>query len=449
MIQEVVKHKLFVALTTFILFLVFTLNIAGALTADGFIQNDKYSENFVIRQMKCKGQLYNDQLIGLRNWEENGKNLGCDESHYLPYNSSFGLQGRLGVFLDSIVSKVSKNVTVTVVIYQLLTALFSAIILALFVLWVRIQFGVTVAITFAVFVSLSPMIVSFSRNLYWAMPLMVAPIVYILYFYKSRASNAQHLIFLGGLTALLYLRFLCGYEYVTTLAIMVIATSLYVLTLEKTNIKELLKRVVWIGAAPVLAFVLAFSTHVLSLNQQTGSTVKSIEIIKNRAQERTVNAEYYTKYAYQSLEDVANDFYRISNEFVKYDKLKDNGSIPMAVIVAYAAHMLLPVVHIPILSGVFASYSQSFLAFIFALFLLYKFRNKWVSKKQEQKVRSLYIATAVGTAGYFSWLVFAYSHSLVHAFINGILMYLPAALFGFIIIGLYIEFLINKYIHRK
>jgi hypothetical protein len=46
--------------------------------------------------------------------------------------------------------------------------------------------------------------------------------------------------------------------------------------------------------------------------------------------------------------------------------------------------------------------------------------------------------------GYLSWLILARSHSLVHAHINGILLYLPFALFGYIIIGLYLQTLSGR-----
>jgi hypothetical protein len=278
---------------------------------------------------------------------------------------------------------------------------------------------------------------------------MIAPIVYILYFYQAKFTKRNAVIFGSGLTFLLYLHFLCGYEYVTTFAIMVVAVALAKLVIDKHNLKKNLFSLSLIGASPIIAMMLAFSTHILALSQQTGSIAKSVEVVKNRAEDRTVHAEYYTQYAYVSLNFVANDFYGASNEYLKYDRLKDSNSIPIAIIVAYAAHLLLPVVNTPFLSGVFASYAHSFAAFLGILLLLYVYRKKWVSKRRSQEVKGLYVGLIVGLAGYFSWLVFAYSHSLVHAHINGILMYLPTALFGFMILGLYIEFLIKKYIQRK
>lgn len=446
MIREIRNNKLFISLVTLFFFLAFTLNITGALTSESFVANDKFSENLVRYQMYCKGQLYDDQLIGLKDLQAVNQHPECTKTNYVAYNSQFGLQGKLGVILQQILHL---NSGAAIVVYQLLTALLSAMLFALLALWVRIRFGMSVAIVFSIFVSLSPMIVSFSRNLYWALPLMITPIVYILYFYTPSLSRKTHSWFLAGLALLLYLRFLCGYEYITTFTIMVVSVTLYELILSGMKYKSILKRIALVGLMPFVAFMLTFSTHVLSLNQQTGSTSKSIEIIKNRAQDRTINSQVYTQYAYMSLDYAANDFYKASNEYIKYDKIKDSGSVPVAILVAYTAHLLLPVVHTSILSGVFAAYAQSFSVFIIILVLLYRYRAKWVSKKQAQQVRALYVAATVGLAGYFSWLIFAYSHSLVHAHINGILMYLPTALFGFIILGLYIEFLIKKYIRRK
>lgn len=446
MIQEVFRHKFFVGLTTAFFFVAFTLNITGALSTDLFVENDKFSENFVRRQMLCEGKIYNNQLLGLTDWHAANQKPDCKTSNYSPYNSQYGLQGKFGVFLEQTLHLGS---SVTIVIYQIITALAAALLFALITLWVKVKFSLTAACIFAICVSMSPMLVSFSRNLYWSLPLMVAPIVYTLYFYKPSLSRRGLSYFLAGLTFLFLLRYLCGYEYITTLTVMVVSVISYELIVNSTDRGRAIRHAILVALASAIGIFFALTIHVFSLNTQTGSTAKSIETIKSRAQERTVNSKNYTQYAYMSLNYVANDFYKTSNEYLKYEKMEKTQSIPLAVVVAYAAHLLLPVLHLPVLNGVMAGYVQSFIGFIVLLSLLYYYKDKWVERKRYRQVLALYGATCVGMVGYFSWLVFAYSHTLVHAHINGILMYLPTALFGFIIIGLYIEFLINKYIHRK
>jgi hypothetical protein len=273
---------------------------------------------------------------------------------------------------------------------------------------------------------------------------MVAPIVYILYFFKTSFQKKEGVLFFSGLILLLYLRYLCGYEYVTTITIMLIATSLYFLMMSKSKFKKISQTIILFVLSSLVALLLAFSTHVLSLNQQTGSLHKSIEIIKNRAEERTLNTQGYTKYAYLSLEYVAKDFYKTSNEYFKYDGVKENGSVALAGLIALLAHLLLPIVHTPFLGGVFEVYAQSFIVFLCLLLVIFIYRKRWVSKKYTLHVKSLYTSLVIGVLGYASWFVFAFSHSLVHAFINGILMYLPAALFGFIIIGLSVDSILKN-----
>lgn len=452
MIEGVLKHKLFFAISTLVLFFSFSLNIFGAVTTDEFVNNYKDSEALVTNQINCKGRLFADQMLAQNGQGGSTKFLdSCSEKDLIPYSSQFGLQGKVYTVGYTLISSVAKvNVKAYIAFAELLTALASAVVFALLVVWVRLRVGFVPAVTFGTLVALSPMVVGFSRNLYWALPLLILPFVYVLYFYRQDTSRRGTILFWAVLGFLLYLRYLCGYEYITTITVMVMAAAAYVLYVHGAKLKELGKQVLMIGLVSMLAFVLAIVTHVGALNMSTGSTSASISIIVNRAKERTVNSGQYLEYPYANLRILANDYYRVTNTYFGYEKRMEEHSKVWATLVAFSTYLLLPVVHLPIaFTPSFALYSQSMVVFLGLLVALYVSRKKWATKKSEKQIIALFFGSAVGLAGYASWLIIGYSHSLVHAHINGILMYLPFALFGYMIIGLYIESLVTKFLKKS
>jgi hypothetical protein len=110
----------------------------------------------------------------------------------------------------------------------------------------------------------------------------------------------------------------------------------------------------------------------------------------------------------------------------------------------------MPVARLPIsFNPPFGDYLQSFFVFTVALILLYVYRAKWLVKRQIASVTSLYVVALVGLGGYWSWLILARAHALVHVQITGVLMYIPFALCGYVVIGLYLETIVNRYIRKK
>lgn len=448
MVEDLKKHKLFFAAITLALFLSFAFNFFGAVTTDSFILNFKDSEALVTNQIVCKGEVFNDQMVAQKgDYGSSGLISRCESKELVPYSSQFGLQGKLYTAGFNLLSNFVHISAVTyVTIVQLATAMGSAVVFGLLALWVRSRFGLIPASVFGLLVAMSPMVVGFSRNLYWTLPLLVLPLVFALYYYRLKSTKKRMLLFWLILGILLYLRYLCGYEYITTLTIMIVAAISYYLYIGGSKTKVYIQQSIIVGVVSFLAFGAALVTHVGALNAYTGSTGKSVSIITQRAADRTSNADQYLKYPYENLKGLASDYYKVTDTYVHYDKQMESNSKPLATLVALSNYMLLPVIHLPIsFAASFSLYAQSMGMFVVLLALLYVMRKKWIPKRLSTQIRALYLAFAIGLLGYFSWLMLGYSHSLVHAHINGILMYLPFALFGYVIIGIFIESVIGKF----
>lgn len=455
MSKKISVHKgsiIFFIVSTTVLFFSFAFNGLGAMGNDAFMYNFKDSESLVVNNIKCQGELFGGQLLTKKEGYAGSQDF-CTKTSFTAYSSQYGLQGRIYTLTyKALGNLISISPSRYVVMAQIVTALLSAVTLALFALWAWLHIGKIAAYFTVFFISISPMIVGFSRNLYWALPLIFLPLIYVLFLYDKKNRLFRYpVLFWIGLGFLLYVRYLSGYEYITTITVMVAAAISYFLYLEKAALVNYAKYFLIVLFVSVSAFTLALSTHVVSLNSETGSISKSLEIVKERGFDRSSNYDKYLSYAYTGLESTEKEVYRITDVYVHFDKLRGTNSHAIATAVSLFNYSILPVVHIPImLEEPFSTFAQSLSTLTGLVILVFIFRNKIFGKKKKdiRQVEALLLAFLIGYAGYMSWLVLAHSHSLVHAHINGILFYMPMALFGFIVIGLALEKMIKKVIDK-
>ncbi|MDF2460675.1 MAG: hypothetical protein K0S68_78 [Candidatus Saccharibacteria bacterium] len=442
MLESLRRYRLYLAITTGVLFLSFAFNVFGAVTTLGFNENFKDSESLVTNQVLCEGRYHHGQLLSFKDEKTPATTrVGCEPQKLKPYSSHFGLQGRVLVVAAAVTGI---KETTFIKLATLATALVSALVLALTGLWVRRRYGLIPAVTFTALIAISPMVVGFGRNLYWAMPLMFASLAYTLWFYRPQAARKRAVWFWSGLGVLFYLRYLCGYEYVTSFTLMVAAAIAYHLYMGRAQRKSYLREFSLLLATAVLSFSLAIGTHVLALSTDTGSVSKAVETIKQRAVARTADAGPAAPIAIDGLRRNVKEVYHAATAYADLDAKAQSGSMPWAVIAAGANYLFLPVVRFPLaLTEPFATYSQSFAALLLALAALFHFRQHWAAGLRRE-VDALFVAMGVGLAAMLSWLILAPSHSLVHAHINGILIYLPFAIFGYAAIGVAVQTLIRR-----
>ncbi len=445
MLRDIKKNKLFFWLVTSILFFSFAFNIFGAVSLEDFKSNYKDSEALVSNQIICQSSLFAGQLIAQKTDDNQGSSGlvdNCDASKLVPYSSHFGIQGKFLSIGYTAVETVFQSFSpkVFIALSQFLTALASAVLFTIFALWVKKKYGLYVAIFTVAGIAIAPMLVGFGRNLYWALPLMIAPFVYSLYYYRVGQPTKATVVFWSVIGVLLYLRYLAGYEYITTLTLMVFAAMAYVLYLNKAKLKAYAKTAALTIGVSLIALIAAMGTHIGALTVYTGSVNASVQKIAQRAEERTVTGDKYTAYPYMNLKSIAPAFYEATDGYANYEKRAESGSLAAAILVNTATYLLIPVIHIPVkFSEPFGLYIQSTAVFLIILGALFVTRKMWMTKKQIRETEALYVGLVLGLAGYLSWLIFGFSHSLVHAHINGILLYLPSALFGFIILGLFTQ----------
>ena len=440
----IAQNGRFIACSTLVLWLSFSFNIFGAMTQDAFMNNFKDSESLTVNSIVCVGQYFDGQLVFRQSVGASGKYV-CDPAELTPYSSQFGLQGRLYTSVYGALNSALGMSSVSYVIFaQLVTALLSALCFAIFAVWVRRRYGLIPALVVVAGIALSPMIVGFARNLYWALPLMVAPFLYTFIFYRSLGDKEIHpAVFWAGLFVLFYLRLLCGYEYVTSFTLSVFAGMVPYLYESRSRLREYFNQAIIVLGVAVLAFSTAIVTHVVSLSHSTGSVYSAIEVVKSRALERTLRGSEYTKYAIEGLKSNLPVVYSVADNYVHFDGKQQ--SLKWAVVAAGLNYLFMPIALIPLqFAEPFGTILQSFLASMIILSVIFVYRKKLFDKKSLKRVEGLYAGLLTSIVAYVSWLIMASSHSLVHAHINGILMYLPYGLFAFTIVGLVLQRIFSK-----
>lgn len=426
-----------------VLFLSFSINFFAAMDTDAFLQNFKSSETLVSNEVVCKGHVFNGFMVARKpEGVDDDKVIAvCDTDHVQEYVSHFGLQGRVYAFGYRVLSSIRPvDPAKYIVASRTVNAVISAAVLAVFLLWARSRYGLYVGLVSLLAVACSPMLVGFARNLYWSLPTLLLPLPFMLYAFHTKVRHKQTLAVWIGLFVILYIRYLSGYEYVTTSTIMPLSIIGYYLYLERAKLKDYVRNFLIACAVSIFAFGCAFATHVHALNPITGSTSNSIQRIKQRAEARLIDSDNYLKYPIIGLQVNLPDVYKVANEYVGFSRRVDSGSYIWALLAAGINYALMPVVRLPVsLREPFATFSQSFLVFLVVLFLLYKFGNRSRQKgsKEYRELQALWVFLGISLVGYFSWLIAAHSHSLVHAHVNGVTMYMPLALVGFIIMGNY------------
>ena len=446
------SDKWYFGVFTLVLLMSFAFNAFGTVTTNGFLLNYKSSEALVVNQVHCQGELYSGQLINVRGgYNPKTAKDYCAREELVPYSSQFGLQGRLHTSTYNALDRVADlEVKTFVGLAKIFAFLSSAVTFALLAMYVKKNIGTTESIFVVLGIAMSPMIVGFSGNLFWAVPTMFAPLLYVLYFYKSQFVRNKAILFWSGAFVLLYIRYLNGYEYVSAFTIMVAAAVAYVSYLSKQNMKEYIKQFALVFVVSLFAFIAAFGTHIYGLNQHTGSTRLSVDLIKKRANDRLGNTEAYLRFPYSNFSNHHNELYRVGNYYFDFDSQKENSTETGAYAVALTDYALLPVIKLPLnLSRPFADIVQSFAFFIIVMTIMYRKRKKWVPRASLRQVEAAFLAGGLGALSIISWMVLARSHSLVHSHINGIMLYYPFGIFAFIIFGSYARFAFKRYTRKK
>lgn len=310
------------------------------------------------------------------------------------YQSQVGLQGFIYSFIfnNLNINKI-KALTLATSIAMAIT-----IFLLSYLLWIII--GKEFAIIFYLSMILSPWIVSFSSNLYWVSFTWFLPAIFSFLVFVD-IDNKRKYIWLFCFMLSIFIKSLCGYEYLSTIVLFALSVFFIAPFLENNSISKnkLLKYIVIIFGLSIFGFLLAIGIH--SLLRGEGDLLLGLKNIYEQDVLRRTFGGDATKF-----DPVYSDSFNAS--FLK-------------VIFKY-----LFMWQTDLVKGIFGIFFVVLI--IVNIILLLKFK-KSNSKNLNIAMFIIFLLPAL------SWYFLGKSHSYIHTHMNFVLWY-----FGFVAVLFYIPF---------
>ena len=445
------KHRgsvVFFFVTWFLLVISFTGNFFGVgLWRSWFDGFQRDSSAIIEKTARCKEKSsYSGPLIVTKNEDYNSVMMseGCDTSLLKPYASQYGLQARI---ITALAPKDNAKLPSYFKKVNILLSAAMAALMALVALRVRKLFGFVAAAVFATLVAFSPWVVGYAQNIYWIEPLMFAPFTFAFLSYSYCKSSKKLWLFYLGEAVLLFLKFLSGYEYISTIAMSVLVPIIFFeLINNKQKIIKLWKHAVMTCIVVAVAFVGAYATNFVALSGYYHSSDTALKMINERASERGLSGiRKMRAYAIGNLKTLLPESYVFADRFINMEELaNDKGPTYRYLAINAGNYMLLPALSLPLsLKGVFGEIIQSILVWVLVGYLvLFYLKRRRPSFKY---YRSFLWSLHASLAGALSWLILMPGHALPHAHINGIVFYMPLLLFVYMIVGLYVGNMVKKW----
>jgi hypothetical protein len=198
---------------------------------------------------------------------------------YEAYKSQIGLQGILFSMADA---GLPFPPAMRLSIFYNLTALLTALGLALLVLWFYWEFGGFVAVCGLVSVQLSPWLTLFGRSLFWSFWVFLVPMLAGLYFLRRQAAFTPRtaLIYAAIVYATVTLKCLFnGYEFITTTLVMMVVPLVYYALLRGWGLRRLAIGLAVAACAACLAVLLTFVILSLQVAAVDGTMADGIRHI--------------------------------------------------------------------------------------------------------------------------------------------------------------------------
>ena len=354
------------------------------------ISNSKYGLGITVNSQ-------GERIENIYNIIKNNNN-NQDDINIIDYTSQFGLQGHVFSFMYN-------KLNVPFWGIKLVCCLILSIVIVLICYYISIKYNRLMGVIFYITFLLSPWIVAFARNLYWVEFTWLLPVLFGIMLsinYKNKR------VFVPAIFVAIFIKCLCGYEYISTIMLATIAFFIVDLfTTKDKNKKEILKTTIIVGLTCIIAFGCALLVH--ASIRGNGNIIEGVkDVYKNDVLRRTLIVTDKDKYtgAYKESMDAS-----IMETVLKYFKWDSD-----------------------IILGIEGRYFNAILISV-VLILIYNIAKR---EKNSYEDSISFITFLLAT---LSWFILAKSHSYIHTHINYVLWY-----FGFIQICLYI---IIKFICKK
>jgi len=307
--------------------------------------------------------------------------------------------------------------------FYVLTALLSAIALAVIIGWFYDEFGGWVAIFVIGSAVLSQWLTVFGKNLWWSLWAFYLPMIAVMYFLKRyRETLDQKLIRFGILIAIaVFIKcFINGFEYITTTLVMMMVPFVYYVILDKWNRRQCVKWTLAAGLGSGVAIFLSLIMLCFQIGAAKDGFMDGVaHVIWSFGKRTYANAEDYPPVYAASLNAGTlsvvitymngvffdlNSYLSVTNDFVSNFLLKIRYYYLIVLFIAMSA-------------------------------LLFWRSNKVRQTERQQHFIALISATWFSILAPLSWFVIFKAHSYIHTHMSFLLWQMPFTLFGFAVFG--------------
>ena len=198
------------------------------------------------------------------------------------YRSQFGLQGFVGSLLARILPVSPAQV---VHVYESLMAAGTAGVLVLLLAGLMRSRGMLVTVVATLPFLFNPILVSVGRNLYWALPLIMLPLVVVWRIYEAHGIQGSRLhVGIFAVAGLVFLKCLCGYEYITCLCLApAVALTVVWAAYDFENTGRFIRHAAILFLAACIGFAAAMIFHFVFVWWAVGDFQAAIDSILARA----------------------------------------------------------------------------------------------------------------------------------------------------------------------
>lgn len=344
------------------------------------------------------------------------------------YMGQFGLQGILLSAANKIISiEPVQFALFSAHIFSFLTACtISPFCLSIYRMFGKFPAGFTLAA-----IGLSPWLAGFSLSLYWAVFLLLAPFVFcwVTYPFLNKKFFGK-VVFYFFVFILVFLKSLCGYEYITTV-ILSCTVPIFFYQFQKKDFQktELILELAFVFSAGIIGFLAALGIHILQLSLFFGTS--GTEAILSRVTSRTAF-------------HVGSDHQALIGDFQKQvsGKLKWVSPVLLFGIERFFQYFKMPALELQLpysKQNIVLSIGSCVLVSLLICSLLILLR----SRIRQPKVKALALSTIFSLVAPLSWQILAFNHMSVHLHLNAIVFYVPFLLLFYATFGVSVQLLLN------
>lgn len=337
-----------------------------------------------------------------------------NDLQFVEYKSSYGLQGRVFKYLYKQIPNIN--------LFHQITAFFMSLtVISLFHLMSKV-FDKKFSYLFIITLTTSYWIVAASKNLFWQSFLWFLPSVFSFLLYLSK-SKLKNFLFLFCIFISVFLKSLCGYEFLSTITLF--AISPFILGpyfKSETSIKY--NYIIYIFAACILGFlcaILIHSYHLESKNIFEGINILIHDVIMRRTY--SINSSDYGLLKESLDSTITSVIFKYINQW----------TTPIILRLPWSPDG-------PVAYEKISSMSFKLMIAISFFGIFQKFILKIITWKRDLMLLTVYFLVCI------SWFIFGKGHSYIHTHINFVIWY-----FGFIatIIYLSLETINNNFLIIK